>query len=315
MQEIVDNTLPVMATLKDKFSFTLGILTIGLSQFLATRYPDYFIYFWIPLTILLWSYKWVAYSTIKWELFMIDFCYFINVSVAIQMIFYPTHLLWFQANYVLATGPTFFAIIVYGNSLVFHDIDKVTNLFLHAFPGILIHMYRWNYIKNELPIKAGDKEDTLSLTTGLAWPLVLYGIWQISYILITNVFLYYYLKDKSVVTSCRYYMKGKGKQRIFKLMEELLIRLKIMKLGEQLDPDTILGKAVFIFLQLGYTILTIAPVHLTYKWYAISMTQVILVLISLCWNGASYYIEVFSVRYRLKFEKTVGSSTIMHKQI
>ena len=248
---------------------------------------------------------------------MIDFCYFIIVSVAIQMIFYPTHLLWFQANYVLATGPTFLAIIVYRNSLVFHDIDKITNLFLHAFPGILIHMYRWNYIKNELPIKAGDKEDTLSLTTGFAWPLALYGIWQISYILITNVFLYYYLKDKSVVTSCRYDMKCKENQRIFifKFMEELFIRLKIMKLEEQLDPDTILGKAVFIFTQLVFTILTIAPVQLIYKWYAISIAQMILVLSSACWNGASYYIEVFSVRYRLKFEKTVSSSALIHKQI
>ena len=295
--------------LKDKFSFTLGILSICISIWLATRFPDYYIYFWIPLTIILWIHRFVDYSAHKYELFMLDFCYFINISVAIQIIFYPDNLEWFQANYVLTLGPIYFAIIVWRNSLVFHDLDKLTSFFLHAFPPIIMHMYRWNQIKNNLPIKEGDKEgDFLSMTGSFAWPLAFYGIWQIIYILLTSIVLHYYLRDKSVVTSYRYLMKGKKKQSIYNLMEKLLIRLRIMKAEEELDPDTILGKVVFMFIQLVYTIIIIAPVQLLYMSYALSMSYLILVFAVASWNGASYYIEIFSTRYNLKFQKQVDDS-------
>merc|ERR1712020_65591 len=176
--------------------------------------------------------------------------------------------------------------------------------FLHAFPPIIMHMYRWNQIKNNLPIKEGDKEgDFLSMTGSFAWPLAYYGIWQIIYILLTSIVLHYYLRDKSVVTSYRYLMKGKKKQSIYNLMEKLLIRLKIMKAEEELDPDTILGKVVFMFIQLIYTIIIIAPVQLLYASYALSMSYLILVFAVASWNGASYYIEIFSTRYNLKFQK------------
>jgi hypothetical protein len=170
-------------------------------------------------------------------------------------------------------------------------------------------MYRWGQIKNNLPIKEGDEEeDALSLTGNFAWPLAFYGIWQIIFILLTSVVLHHYLRDKSVVTSYRYLMKGKKRQGIYNLMDKLLIRLKIMKVGEQLDPDTILGKVVFTFIQLVYTVLVIAPVRLLYASYALSMSYLILVFAVACWNGASYYIEIFSTRYNLKFDNKVNAS-------
>ena len=294
---------------KDKFSFTLGILTICMSQWLAMRNPDYFVYFWVPLTIILWIYRFVDYASQKFELFMLDFCYFINVSVAIQVIFYPNHLEWFQANYVLTTGPIYFAIIVWRNSLVFHDLDKLTSFFLHAFPPLIMHMVRWNMITTKLPIKDGEIDGgSLSLMGLFAWPLAFYGIWQVAYLLITSVFLHYYLRDKDVVTSYRYLMTGKKKQGIYKLMERILYRLKILKIGEQLDPDTVLGKAVFVFIQLLYTVLVIAPVQLFYTYYGLAFAYLVLVFSVACWNGASYYIEIFSTRYHLKFENKVKSS-------
>ena len=295
--------------LKDKFSFTLGILTICLSQWLSLRHPDKFIYFWIPLTIVLWVYRFVDYSANKFELFMLDFCYFINVSVGIQTVFYPDHLAWFQANYVLTTGPIYFAIIVWRNSLVFHDLDKLTSFFLHAFPPVIMHMYRWDYISTNLPIKEGDAEgDSLSMMGSFAWPLVFYGIWQVAYLLITNVFLFYYLKDQTVVTSYRYMMKGKKKQGVYKWAEKQFGRLGVLKEGKELDPDTVLGKATFVFVQLIYTIIVILPVQLLYISYSLSVTYIVLVFSVACWNGASYYIEIFSTRYNLKFQNKVDSS-------
>ena len=237
---------------------------------------------------------------------MLDFCYFINISVAVQVIFYPNHLEWFQANYVLTMGPIYFAIIVWRNSLVFHDLDKLTSFFLHAFPPLIMHMVRWNMITTQLPIK--QEGDVLSLMGNFVWPLVFYGVWQVAYLIVISIPLHWYLKDKDVVTSYRYMMTGKKKQGIYKLMERLFYRIKILKTGEQLDPDTVLGKSVFVFIQLIYTILVIAPVQLFYSYYWVSFAYLVIVFSVACWNGASYYIEIFSTRYHLKFENKRNSS-------
>ena len=291
--------------LKDKFSFTLGVLTICLSQWLSMRHPNYFIYFWIPLTIVLWIYRFVDYSAQKFELFMLDFCYFINVSVAIQIIFYPSHLEWFQANYVLTTGPIYFAIIVWRNSLVFHDLDKLTSFFLHAFPPIIMHMYRWHFITSDLPIK---EDKTLSLEGNFVWPLAFYGMWQAGYLLATQILLFYYLQDKSVVTSYRYMMKGKKKQPMYNWIEQQYMKIGLLKSGNELDPDTFIGLATFVLIQLIYTIIVIAPVRILYSSYTLSVVYMVVVFSVACWNGASYYIEIFSTRYQLKFVDKIDSS-------
>ena len=87
---------------KDKFSFTLGVMTIAMSEWLILRHPEWFPHFYIPLMLILLIWRFVDYSKTKSELFLIDFCYFVNLSVAIQVLHYPNHLEWFQANYVLS---------------------------------------------------------------------------------------------------------------------------------------------------------------------------------------------------------------------
>lgn len=32
---------------------------------------------------------------------------------------------------------------VWRNSLVFHDVEKITSLYIHIFPGLLLYTLRW----------------------------------------------------------------------------------------------------------------------------------------------------------------------------
>ena len=285
--------------LMDKFSFTLGIMTIVLSQWLMLRQPNYFPYFWIGFTSLLWIYRFIDYASQKSELFMLDYCYFVNLSVATQIFFFTNNLAWFHTNYVLTLGPIFLAIIVWKNSLVFHSLDKLTSFFLHAFAPIIMHLYRWKLISNDLPIR---NEDNLPLYDNFVLPIIVYLVWQITYLVATNVLLASYLQDKTVVTSYRYLMTGKKKQPVYKWIEKQLIQKGILKDGEELHPDTVLGKAVFISVQFIYTLVMISHIRLIYAYYTVSVVYLILVFAVACWNGASYYIEIFSTRYNLKFE-------------
>lgn len=106
--------------MQDKFSFTLGVIVICLSEFLILRMPNLFQYFYFALMSVLIAWRYYDYSLIKSELFLMDFCYFVNLSVFLQTVFYPDDLAWFKANYVLTQGPICIAIVVWRNSLVFH---------------------------------------------------------------------------------------------------------------------------------------------------------------------------------------------------
>ena len=103
------------------------------------------------------------YYAQKYHLFMLDFCYFMNLSVIVQTSIYPENMLWFkvsealcidfshrpyilqrpnQANYVLCLGTLGSAIVMWQNSLVFHSLDKLTSFFLHFFPPLHLHLFR-----------------------------------------------------------------------------------------------------------------------------------------------------------------------------
>ena len=86
--------------------------------------------------------RYLQYKAVKKQLFMLDFCYYMNLSVAVQVNLFPNNLLWFKVNYVLCMGCLMIAIVTWQNSLVFHSIDKLTSIFLHVFPPLTMHLYR-----------------------------------------------------------------------------------------------------------------------------------------------------------------------------
>ena len=44
--------------------------------------------------------RYLEYSVLKEHLFMLDFCYFMNLSVVIQTTLFPSHLLWYKVSSV-----------------------------------------------------------------------------------------------------------------------------------------------------------------------------------------------------------------------
>merc|ERR1711981_938433 len=97
-------------------------------------------------------------------------------------------------------------------------------------------------------------------------------------------------------------MTGKKKQHIYKWIENTLLERGILKAGEELQPDEMLGKIVFISVQFLYTLIMICHIRFLYASYTLSVIYIVAVFSVACWNGASYYIEIFSTRYNLQFE-------------
>ena len=126
-------------------------------------------------------------------------------------------------------------------------------------------------------------------------------LWQISYLFITEVLLFSYLQDEEVVTSLRYLVTDKKNPSV-KQIRKFLTKKGVIKKGEELDPRTMLSKCIFVFSQAIYSILTILHVRMIYAHYRVSCIYIILIFGIGVWNGASYYIEIFSTRYNLKFQ-------------
>eukprot|EP00096_Caligus_rogercresseyi_P012161 TRINITY_DN5014_c0_g1_i1.p1 TRINITY_DN5014_c0_g1~~TRINITY_DN5014_c0_g1_i1.p1 ORF type:complete len:506 (-),score=191.06 TRINITY_DN5014_c0_g1_i1:210-1727(-) len=286
----------------DKFSFTLGVLIICLSQYVIHRLPQMFPFYFSGLLSILFVSRFISYRKEKYHLFLLDFCYFLNVSTILQATLYPKHDTWFKINYVLSHGPLLTAIVVWQNSLVFHSMDKVTSFFLHAFAPMYCHLARWRLINPSFPAE----DSTLGFSTGFLYPLLTYFLWQGLYIFLIEAspIATALQRDSELMTAYRYLIRDK-KNSMAQLVKSIVTRwdLEIPTLPDgSINPDTIRMKGIYFAAQFAYSLFTLSYVWIIYKSYALSCAYILSIFIWGTWNGASYYIEVFSKRYNLKFD-------------
>jgi len=131
--------------LKDKLCFFLGVVNIALTQFILFNYPEYFGIYYTVWIIPLLIYRFFIYTSRKWGLFMLDFCYFTNILCLFHLWIYPSSPYLFETTFILSNGPLIWAVVAWRNSLVFHDIDKMTSLFIHVAPPLVTFSQRWYY--------------------------------------------------------------------------------------------------------------------------------------------------------------------------
>ena len=113
--------------------------------------------------ILLMLLRYTTYKAINNHFFMLDFCYFMQVSVITQALLFPPTssfgAAWFKANFALRSdlvlsvlfvpqsplcslshGPIAIAILAWQNSMVFHSLDKMTSFYIHIMPPLTCYM-------------------------------------------------------------------------------------------------------------------------------------------------------------------------------
>ena len=113
--------------------------------------------------------------------------------------------------------------------------------------------------------------------------------------LIEIVLRHHLQSDKSIVTSVRYLSRDRKNPIVYRVTN-ICAKYGLVKEGECLDPETNLAKGVFVCSQIIYTLLTILHTNLLYMSYMASCIYIIFVFGIGVWNGASYYIEIFSKR-------------------
>ena len=90
------------------------------------------------------SYRAHDYYRSKYHLFLLDFCYFVQFMALTNVTVFNRSSLLTNTVFAFANGPLAWAIMTWRNSLVFHDVDKITSTFIHLAPPLLSFAMRWH---------------------------------------------------------------------------------------------------------------------------------------------------------------------------
>jgi len=87
--------------------------------------------------------RFYQYKKRAWHYFLFDLCYYVTILNFIYIWFLPSNLTLFVACYCLSHGSLASAVITWRNSLVFHDQDKVTSLYVHIYAPLSFTVIRY----------------------------------------------------------------------------------------------------------------------------------------------------------------------------
>lgn len=308
---------PVRVKLKDKLAFTLGIFNICLSELILVRFPQFLWLWYICWLLPLMAWRIVSYTRQKWQYFLVDYCYSANLLVLCHLFIAPSSPLVFQVAFLSAVGPLGWAIVAWRNSLVFHDLEKITTLLVHLMPPLVMICRRWSYTLDvdgiaPLYLRCSGSDESydsdgvcyISFTRSVFLPLCWYALWQAAYLLLTEVLHRHVLdSDPSLSTSLRYIIRG-GRGGLHDAALAVSRRLGCLRKDERFSESSNTSKAIFVSAQLVFTIVTLLPVYMLYHSHTLCVAMSCVWIGASVWNGSEYYIEVFSKRYQASVEET-----------
>ncbi|XP_045190411.2 uncharacterized protein LOC123547401 [Mercenaria mercenaria] len=218
--------------------------------------------------------KTICYWRYKWQYFMVDFCYFANTLTLIYL-WFPGEEDLFRVVFALANGPVLVAAAVYRNSLVYHHHDKITSCYIHFLPALLTFSIRWfPESTSRFWIKPFISDTpAFDIVWLYAAPFAFFFLHSALYCLIVNIVVrpkepyvtsYSYLADKYDRLNCIGGPWGQG--------------------------------LVFYAMNWLFCLSSLLPALLAYTYFPVHCALLALVFLVVLWNGASYYVHVFSER-------------------
>ncbi|OTA67656.1 hypothetical protein K449DRAFT_412532 [Hypoxylon sp. EC38] len=284
-------------TMREKVSFICGVMNIFISGYLIGAYPEYFHIWYTAQLVYFMPIRFYTYRKRGYHYFLADLCYFVNLLLFLSIWLFPASKRLFIASYCLAFGNNAVAIIMWRNSLVFHDFDKVTSLFIHIMPCATLHCIThlfppqaqrerfpalWT-VKTSPP---GSPTAYGNLISMLAWSTIPYAVWQMSYYFFITV----RRRDKIAAgrpTSFTWLRRSYSKTWIGRIVLSL--------------PNG-LQEFAFMVIQYLYAVLTMLPCPL---WFYSRWASAGFLMIVFTWsvyNGSTYYIDVFGKRFQKELE-------------
>lgn len=295
---------------KDKLSFLFGSSQLWICAYWLGCAPQTFYQLYSAECLLLFGVRLADYWFKKWHYYLFDFCYYANVLLLCHIWVLPKWKLLTKVTFAFNTGPLAWSVLAFRNSLVYHDLDKVTSLYLHFVPALVSWTMRWYHDDARFgPLEAQggaagtaaaavDSNSSTHLSTAfgprprhpyapastaelLAWPLLFYTAWAVAY----------YLK-LFVVSAAK--IKAQGYQTLFTYVTSRhkgTFHNIAKRIPQPWQP------AAYLLLHCVFCLTTWSLAILCWRSW-LTHTALLVAAASLSiWHGANYYFEVFATRY------------------
>eukprot|EP00698_Gefionella_okellyi_P026294 TRINITY_DN995_c0_g2_i3.p1 TRINITY_DN995_c0_g2~~TRINITY_DN995_c0_g2_i3.p1 ORF type:complete len:437 (+),score=60.16 TRINITY_DN995_c0_g2_i3:209-1519(+) len=275
------NTTPLVK-FGDKLSFMLGVSNVFVTPYILGALPQWERVWFTVRALPLLGLRYWTYRQKRMHYFLLDMCYLVNVMCLVY--------LWVPlmasralliATYSLATGPVVWAVAAWRNSMVFHSADKMTSIFIHLAPPMLVGALRHVPLSDRHGICAAGLCDNVTWNEFMLYGLGTYLAWQIGYHIWVERISADHIDANGYVTSVKWLLKDRT-HIVSKIADKFPNRSRVL---------------VLAVVQLLYTVITIVPVKLFWDHFVLNQLLIVLIGMWAAWNGANFYIEVFSKRY------------------
>ncbi|PPQ66278.1 hypothetical protein CVT26_010962 [Gymnopilus dilepis] len=272
---------------REKVSFFFGVMTLLFSALMFGQAPQWVHIAYTAIGCYLLPLRWYIYKKRAWHYFLFDLCYYVTILNFIFFWFFPSSPALFVACYCLSHGSLASAVITWRNSLVFHDQDKVTSLFIHIYAPFSFTVIRHYYPNAEERFPALAAVPELNPWRALMLSGAIYAIWQLLY-------------WKFVLVDRRAKIESGQRTTSF----SFLLNDKRGVIGRALSAvPPAYREASFMGGQFVYALATEIPaVFLLYKSSFWSAVFLLLIFSVSVWNGGGFYIEVFGRKFERELE-------------
>ncbi|KAF9535064.1 hypothetical protein CPB83DRAFT_227326 [Crepidotus variabilis] len=272
---------------REKVSFFFGVMNLLFSALIFGIAPQWVHIAYTVQGLYLLPLRFYQYKKRAWHYFLFDLCYYVTILNFVFFWLFPSSPSLFVACYCLSHGSLASAVITWRNSLVFHDQDKVTSLFIHMYAPFSFTVIRHFYPNAQDRFPALLEVPHLNPWKALALSGGIYLIWQLLYWKFLMVDRAAKIKSGQRTTSFSYLLNDKRSG----------IGRALSKVPEAYRVASFMGG------QFLYAIITELPaVFLLYKsstWSAIFLLIIFSVSV---WNGGGFYIEVFGRKFERELE-------------
>lgn len=272
---------------REKVSFFFGVMSVFFSALMFGMAPKWVHIAYTLQALYLLPLRAYRYKKRDWHYFLFDLCYYVNILNFLFLWVFPSNAALWVACYCLSHGVLASAVITWRNSLVFHDSDKVTSLFIHVYPPFTFTVIRHFYPGAEQRFPALLEVPHMNPLYAISLSGVLYMIWQMLYWKFVLVNRRKKIESGQRATSFLYLLNAKGSA----------IGAFLSKFPPQYREAAFMGG------QLVYTTFTELPaVFLLYDSPFWSNMFLLFIFSVSVWNGGGFYIEVFGRKFEKELE-------------
>jgi hypothetical protein len=256
--------------------FTSSVMNTALMFFIIGKKP---IYFWIwhcfhtPILMIIRFFK---FKKEKQHYFLYDFCYWVNLYSLLYVWIMPNNAEMFRILFILSNGPLAWSIIAFRCSLVLHDLQHMTSVFLHFSPMALCFCIRW-YASDSFIIWEGlCDQSSIEMIYSAMWNFYMW--WVFIYYLVVLIALDKRIKRKKYTTLFTWMLDSPGLGPVLKAI----------------SPKEYVQKGTYVLGHYAFTVVTM--IFATFLWNNFYLHFFFMLFIGAMasWNGAGYYLTVFS---------------------